>query len=300
MGRTRWLTPREERVWRLLAALLVVLPEEIEAPLQRDADLTHFGYAVLSRLSEAPGRALRMSELAYMAQGSRSRLSHVVANLERRGWVRRERATADGRGNVAILTDVGYAKIVAIAPAHVAAVRTAVFDGLTPRQLDELEGICTALLPPEIRDKQLDQLPAPSERSPESPHSEDTLGRPQNEDTAADTLKRLLTAIRRDHAGNGPADRERPITGENLTAGLAQISAARADIDLAELQLIDHARAHGQTWEQIAATLGMPDRRQAQTRFRRLHERWPGYEPVSAASRQREFAAPSGEELPPG
>jgi DNA-binding MarR family transcriptional regulator len=232
------LTSREERVWRLFAALLIVLPDEVEAQLQRDADLTHFGYGVLSALSEAPERALRMSDLAYLAQGSRSRLSHVVASMERRGWVKRERATVDGRGSVAVLTEAGYAKIVAIAPGHVAAVRAAVFDALSPRQLDELEEICAALLPPEILDRQRHRV------------------RPQKDDT------------------------ERP-HNEDVIAGLARISTARDDVDLAELQLIDRARADGQTWEQIATALGMPDRRQAQTRFRRLCERWPEYEPVS-------------------
>ncbi|MFF0095099.1 hypothetical protein ACFYSF_34905 [Streptomyces canus] len=74
-------------------------------------------------------------------------------------------------------------------------------------------------------------------------------------------------------------------TGEDCTAGLAGISDARNDVDFTELQLIDHARVQGQTWEQIASALGMPDRRQAQTRFRRLRKRWPEYEPKSAASR---------------
>jgi DNA-binding MarR family transcriptional regulator len=233
-------------VWRLFAAALVYLPDEVEAPLQRDADLTHFGYAVLSALSEAPGRALRMSDLAYMAQGSRSRLSHVVANLERRGWVRRERDTEDGRSNIATLTDAGYARLVAIAPSHLATVRATIFDALSAQQLDELEGICRALLPPEIRDRQMRHPRQNGERH----QPDDTGACPQFEDTV------------------------------DVTDALARVSAARADIDLTELQLIDRARAQGQTWEQIAAALGMPDRRQAQTRFRRLRERWPEYEPT--------------------
>ncbi len=133
-------------MWRLFAAVLALVSDEVETQLQRDARLTNFGYFVLSALSEAPGRTLRMTELARMAHGSKSRLSHLVASLERQGWVRRERAAEDGRGNRAILTDAGYAKIVATAPGHVATVRSTVFDALDRRQLDELEGICTALL----------------------------------------------------------------------------------------------------------------------------------------------------------
>jgi len=146
MEQVPWLTEREERVWRLFAAVLVLVPDEVEGQLQRDAELTHFAYWVLSALSEAPGRAMRMSELAEMANGSRSRLSHLVAGLERRGWVRRERSADDGRGSVAVLTETGYAKVVAAAPGHVAAVRSMVFDALSPQGLDHLEAACTELL----------------------------------------------------------------------------------------------------------------------------------------------------------
>lgn len=149
--RTRWLTEREQQVWRRYVGMLTWVPAELEAQLQRDADLTHFGYWVLAVLSEAPERALRMSDLAAMVNSSQSRLSHVVGKLERQGWVRRERAADDGRGNVAVLTDAGFAKLEASAPGHVAAVRDIVFDVLTPEQLDQLDDICDAILT-KIRD----------------------------------------------------------------------------------------------------------------------------------------------------
>lgn len=133
-------------MWRCLAGMLAWVPAELEAQLQRDAGLTHFGYWVLAALSEAPRRSLRMSELAAMVHGSQSRLSHVVGKLERQGWVRRERTAEDGRGSVAVLTDAGYDKIAASAPGHVAAVRSLIFDALTPDQVDQLEDISRALL----------------------------------------------------------------------------------------------------------------------------------------------------------
>lgn len=264
MEKVPWLTAREERVWRLFVAVLVSLPDEVEAQLQRDAGLTQFGYGVLSVLSEAPGRAMRMTDLASRAYGSPSRLSHQVASLERRGWVRRERAAEDRRGSVAVLTDAGHAKVAAIAPGHVAAVRSAVFDVLSPPQLEGLEGICMALLRPEAR-KRLGDVAAPSGEIPDCHQNDDiSPAGPHSDDVGASV--------------DALAD-------EDLTAGLARISHARSDVDFIELQLIDQARAQGQTWEQIAAALGLPDRRQAQTRFRRLRERWPEYEPTSAVSR---------------
>ena len=140
------MSEREQQVWRRFVGMLTWLPAELEAQLQRDADLTHFGYWVLAVLSETPGRALRMSDLAAMVNSSQSRLSHVVGKLERQGWVRRERSAEDGRGNVAVLTDAGLGKIEASAPGHVEAVRSKVFDALTPEQLDQLDGICDAIL----------------------------------------------------------------------------------------------------------------------------------------------------------
>lgn len=124
----------------------MLLPAALESQLQRDADVTHFGYWVLAMLSEAPNRSLRMSELASMSNGSQSRLSHLVARLEDRGWVRRERVGEDGRGFLAVLTDAGLEKIVATAPGHVEEVRSLVFDVLTPEQVGQLDAICDALM----------------------------------------------------------------------------------------------------------------------------------------------------------
>lgn len=145
-GVTRWLTDDEQRAWRRLGAVTMLLPAALESQLQRDAGLTHFGYWVLAMLSESPGRSRRMSELAALAHGSQSRLSHLMAKLEERGWVRRERVGEDGRGYVAVLTDAGYDKVVQTAPGHVAEVRKLVFDALTPEQVQALDEICAAIV----------------------------------------------------------------------------------------------------------------------------------------------------------
>lgn len=290
----QWLSRRELRVWRLLAAVLVLLPETIEEQLQREGALTHFGYGVLSTLSEAPGRCMRMSELAFMTYGSQSRLSHAMASFERRGWVRRERAADDGRGNIAVLTDAGFAQVKVVAAGHVQRVRAAVFDALTTQQLGELEGICAALLPTAIRERML------------SHQNEDEEGLAHAEDTGlAATHERPDRVGVDDEATHRTPQRN--ATGDQATVpagaltqllstcdasdstptpdpvdGLTLLSEARRGIDFAELELIDRARDSGHTWEQIAAALAMPDRRQAQTRYRRLRERWPQYKPPAS------------------
>ncbi len=143
---TRWLTEAEQRAWRRLGAMTMLLPAALESQLQRDAGLTHFGYWVLAMLSESPDRSRRMSELAALANGSQSRLSHLVSKLEERGWVRRERVGDDGRGYVAVLTDAGYDKVLETAPGHVAEVRRLVFDVLSPQQVRALDEICAAIV----------------------------------------------------------------------------------------------------------------------------------------------------------
>jgi DNA-binding MarR family transcriptional regulator len=143
---TRWLDDDEQRTWRSFLAISELLHGQLDRQLQRDAGITHASYVVLAMLSEAPGRSLRMSELAALANSSPSRLSHAVARLEERGWVRREPAPKDGRGTVAVLTDAGWDMLVATAPGHVEAVRAHLFDRLTPDQIRTLGEICAAVL----------------------------------------------------------------------------------------------------------------------------------------------------------
>ncbi len=141
-----WLDEEQQRTWRTWLAVAELLPRALDAQLQREAGLTHAAYIVLAMLSEAPGRSRRMSELARTANQSQSRLSHTVARLEDRGWVRRERAAEDGRGNVAVLTDAGWEVVRQAAPGHVAAVRESLFAALTAEQATALQGALTAVL----------------------------------------------------------------------------------------------------------------------------------------------------------
>src|SRR5262249_40389556 len=113
----------------------------MDAQLQRHSELPLAYYELLVQLSEAPGHALRMSQLAEAASASKSRASHAIARLEERGWVRRVNCPTDRRGQVAELTDEGYAVLVATAPSHVAQVRESLFDGLTPEQGTQLRAI---------------------------------------------------------------------------------------------------------------------------------------------------------------
>ncbi|WP_410568265.1 MarR family winged helix-turn-helix transcriptional regulator [Amycolatopsis sp. cmx-4-61] len=141
---TRWLSPAEKEAWTGLVSLILLLPGRLEAPLQHEAGLTLFEYLTLSHVSEAPERRLRMSELAYLANGSLSRLSNVVKRFEHRGWVRRTPDPGDGRYTLVTLTDAGFEVVERAAPTHVRSVLD-VLDPLTAADQQALARIAAKL-----------------------------------------------------------------------------------------------------------------------------------------------------------
>ena len=140
----RWLSEDDKQAWTGLIALILLLPGRLESPL-RQVDLTLFEYLTLSHISEAPERRIRMSELAFLANGSLSRLSNVVKRFEQRGWVTRRPDPDDGRYTLAELTDAGYRLVVEAAPIHVRAVRDLVLDRLSATDLRALTRIADKL-----------------------------------------------------------------------------------------------------------------------------------------------------------
>lgn len=137
----RWLSSDERDVWLTLVGVMMKLPAALDAQLQQDAGLSHFEYMVLAGLSQAPARTRRMSALAGFTESGLPRLSQVVGRLEKRGWVQRTSDPSDRRITLATLTDEGWEKIVQVAPGHVEAVRSLVFDPLTKAQSRQLRSI---------------------------------------------------------------------------------------------------------------------------------------------------------------
>jgi DNA-binding MarR family transcriptional regulator len=141
----RWLSDEEQCVWRSYVHATMLLDDHLDRQLQRDAGMPHVYYGLLVLLADTPQRRLRMTELAKRAKITRSRLSHAVARLEKNGWVCREECTSDKRGQFAILTDKGLEVLDRVAPGHVAAVRQALFDRLSPDQQRSLGEIMQAI-----------------------------------------------------------------------------------------------------------------------------------------------------------
>ena len=143
---TRWLTPREQQIWRSYMAASLALQARVDRQLKAEAGMPVAYYEILVMLSESPGRELRMTRLAELCNSSRSRLSHAVTALEKLGYVSRCGIEGgDRRAAVAQLTDAGYDALVRAAPGHVHEVRASLFDVLSPEQLDALHDITETL-----------------------------------------------------------------------------------------------------------------------------------------------------------
>ena len=142
----RWLDDEEQKAWRAWLYSTQLLQDRLDRDLTHQTGISHAYYEILVALSETPGRAMRMSELADRCLSSRSRLSHAVSRLEERGWVRRQVCAEDGRGQLAVLTDEGFAALEAAAPVHVESVRTHLFDQLSPEQVAAMRDIGETLL----------------------------------------------------------------------------------------------------------------------------------------------------------
>jgi DNA-binding MarR family transcriptional regulator len=141
----RWLNDEEQWAWRAFIDAIRLFTGEIDRELQHDSGLNHAYYHILVTLSEAPGRTMRMSDLAALTLTSRSRLSHAVARLEEAGWVERRSCPSDKRGSFAVMTDEGFSALEAAARGHVEAVRRNLFDVLTREQVKQLGEISMVL-----------------------------------------------------------------------------------------------------------------------------------------------------------
>ena len=142
----RWLNDSEQRAWRAWIASSQLLLDRLSRDIHAQHGLTMADYEILVRLSESADHRVRMSDLADRTLASRSRLSHQIDRMEKRGFVLRERCTDDKRGQFAVLTETGWQTLVAAAPDHVESVRTHLVDVLSPAEFAALGVACEKIL----------------------------------------------------------------------------------------------------------------------------------------------------------
>jgi DNA-binding MarR family transcriptional regulator len=135
---TPWLSAQEERLWRGWLTLNAELSATLQRELQDDSGLSMPDFDVLVHLTDSPEGRLRVTELARLLYWERSRVSHHVTRMERRGLVERTECAEDGRGAFIAVTPAGRAAIEQAAPGHVRAVRRLMFDALSKEEVDRL------------------------------------------------------------------------------------------------------------------------------------------------------------------
>lgn len=145
MEETKWLSEDEREAWLALVSIMFRLPGAVEGQLRSEEDMSLAEYLVLAMLSEAPDHRHKMSALATATNTSQSRLSRIVARMEKDGLVTRAGRQDDRRVVIAEITPAGLERLREAAPAHVRHVREIVFDRLAPEQVGQLSEIGRAL-----------------------------------------------------------------------------------------------------------------------------------------------------------
>lgn len=128
--------PRQQ-AWTSFVSLTAHLGYAVDAGLRHECSLTHIEFRILDELADQPRHRLTMSALAAGVDSSRSRLSHRVDGLERRGLVRRIAGRWDGRTKEAVLTPTGCDVYEAAVPVYDEIVRALVWDGLADDDVAE-------------------------------------------------------------------------------------------------------------------------------------------------------------------
>ncbi|MET7874682.1 MarR family winged helix-turn-helix transcriptional regulator [Streptomyces cyaneofuscatus] len=141
----RWLTPEQQAAWDGFIRMQEKLIGRLSRQVQADSHMSPADYLVLAKLTEAGGR-MRLTDLAKLVEWEKSRMSHQVGRMAKRGLVAKEECADDGRGSLVVATPAGRTAIEEAAPVHVDHVRRLFVDALTQEELDTLARISHRVL----------------------------------------------------------------------------------------------------------------------------------------------------------
>lgn len=145
-SQTRWLDDEEQELWRLLLGAVRKINRGMDETLKAGGEVSASEFAVLVALSEAPEQRLRLHELCTQLEWDRSRASHQVTRMEKRGLLYKEPDAEDARGINVCVTHVGLEHLRRAAPEHVESVRRMVFDHLQPEDVTALRRFFNGVL----------------------------------------------------------------------------------------------------------------------------------------------------------
>ncbi|RNE48421.1 MarR family winged helix-turn-helix transcriptional regulator [Corynebacterium alimapuense] len=141
-----WLNDEEQAFWRLMLAANRKIDRILDETLLANSEVSTPEFAVLVSLNEAPEQVLRLRDLCCMLDWDRSRASHQITRMQRRGLVGKRPSACDARGVEVYLTPEGAERLESAAPAHVESVRRVVFDHMSREQFESLRDFCQGVL----------------------------------------------------------------------------------------------------------------------------------------------------------
>lgn len=135
------LSPRDPRLaaWRAMITAHARLVDRLDHELRADAGMSLPEYSALLQLAEAPGRRLRMSQLAEGIFLTRSGVTRLIDRLVTDGLVTRRQCSSDGRGAEAVLTRAGLERLRAASRTHLRGVKRYFIDQLAAADLERIE-----------------------------------------------------------------------------------------------------------------------------------------------------------------
>ncbi|MFJ3307362.1 MarR family winged helix-turn-helix transcriptional regulator [Streptomyces sp. NPDC086549] len=142
----QWLSPEEYAAWREFIRMQEKLVGRLSRLMQAESSLSAADYAVLVELTEAPEGRLRFMDLVKAVEWEKSRMSHQVRRMTKRGLVAREECVNDGRGAFMVVTPAGREAIAEAAPRHIEDVRRLFIDALTAEELDSVAHVSRRVL----------------------------------------------------------------------------------------------------------------------------------------------------------
>ena len=129
------VSPEEWSAWRSFTTMRQHLDRALEQGLQAEGEISAADYHVLIALFEAPDRTMRARDLSLRIGWERSRLSHHLGRMERRGLVNRDGCPTDSRGAEIAMTPAGSEAFRRANGPHLHAIRELFIDALTPAQV---------------------------------------------------------------------------------------------------------------------------------------------------------------------
>lgn len=134
-------TRAELTVWRDFLRAHAAVTRALEDELADEKVLPLTWYDVLVQLVEAPGRRLRMTELAERVLLSRSGLTRLVDRLVKAGLVERQPCPDDARGTFCVLTAAGFARLRDAAPVHLRGIHEHMTSLIRPEEMAVLGAV---------------------------------------------------------------------------------------------------------------------------------------------------------------